>query len=296
MATVFNLVALFLCCAAAHYAPVETLILSYAVLGPAHYLTEISWLHDKGYFVSRPAVMLGACIIAVAALMVVHAPVYTDAIILAVLFGVGAAVLSRSAWIASQSALLGGVIGAAGAVYGLPAVVFVSVMVLTLGHVFGFTVLFVLNGAMRPQAIGDRLVSVVLLLGALSFVCLPVAMEGIGSGPSLLSLIFGDTIRVFNLADLHSLSSVVGFTAFAYAYHYMNWFLKTGRTGWHNMSRARGGLIVGVWGLSEICWISNPFYGFYLTLPLSIGHVILELPLNFLTIRKFTSFFRVSLR
>src|ERR1700675_3707157 len=30
--------------------PFEVFIGAYAVLGPLHYLTQISWLHDRGYF------------------------------------------------------------------------------------------------------------------------------------------------------------------------------------------------------------------------------------------------------
>lgn len=33
--------------------PFETLLLAYAVLGPLHYTTEISWLHDRNYFFPR---------------------------------------------------------------------------------------------------------------------------------------------------------------------------------------------------------------------------------------------------
>src|SRR5258707_1237696 len=33
--------------------PFELFLLAYAVLGPLHYLTEISWLHDKGYYTRR---------------------------------------------------------------------------------------------------------------------------------------------------------------------------------------------------------------------------------------------------
>lgn len=33
--------------------PFETLLLAYAVLGPLHYMTEISWLHDRNYFLPR---------------------------------------------------------------------------------------------------------------------------------------------------------------------------------------------------------------------------------------------------
>src|SRR5262245_29881005 len=33
--------------------PLELFLFSYAVLGPLHYLTEISWLHDRRYFALR---------------------------------------------------------------------------------------------------------------------------------------------------------------------------------------------------------------------------------------------------
>ena len=34
----------------AYFYPFETFLLAYAYLGPLHYLTEISWLHDRNYF------------------------------------------------------------------------------------------------------------------------------------------------------------------------------------------------------------------------------------------------------
>src|SRR6187551_589263 len=38
---------------AAFALPFELFLFAYAVLGPLHYLTEISWIHDRGYFVDR---------------------------------------------------------------------------------------------------------------------------------------------------------------------------------------------------------------------------------------------------
>lgn len=37
---------------AAFILPFEVFLVSYAVLGPLHYLTEISWLHDREYFLA----------------------------------------------------------------------------------------------------------------------------------------------------------------------------------------------------------------------------------------------------
>jgi hypothetical protein len=38
---------------AAFLLPFELFLFVYAVLGPLHYLTQISWLHDRDYFVPR---------------------------------------------------------------------------------------------------------------------------------------------------------------------------------------------------------------------------------------------------
>src|SRR5438552_6490474 len=43
---------LFSCCVAI-LLPFELFLIAYAVLGPLHYLTEISWLHDRNYYTAR---------------------------------------------------------------------------------------------------------------------------------------------------------------------------------------------------------------------------------------------------
>src|SRR3984885_2522166 len=45
-----NIVLMIISCVAAFLLPFELFLFSYAVLGPLHYLTEISWLHDRSYF------------------------------------------------------------------------------------------------------------------------------------------------------------------------------------------------------------------------------------------------------
>ena len=53
---------------AAFILPFEVFLLSYAILGPLHYLTEISWLHDRQYFSPKkldwvPLAVLGLLIL-----------------------------------------------------------------------------------------------------------------------------------------------------------------------------------------------------------------------------------------
>src|SRR3954466_13240722 len=45
-----NIALLLLSAGAAYVLPFEVFLFSYAVLGPLHYLTEISWLHERKYF------------------------------------------------------------------------------------------------------------------------------------------------------------------------------------------------------------------------------------------------------
>lgn len=46
----WNIALMFISCAAAFVMPFEVFLFAYAVLGPLHYLTEISWLHDRKYY------------------------------------------------------------------------------------------------------------------------------------------------------------------------------------------------------------------------------------------------------
>src|SRR5579859_2461246 len=45
-----NIGLMLVSCAVALYIPFELFLFAYAVLGPAHYLTEISWLEKRPFF------------------------------------------------------------------------------------------------------------------------------------------------------------------------------------------------------------------------------------------------------
>src|ERR1041385_2181332 len=53
--------------------PFELLLLSYVVLGPAHYATEISWLHDRKYFLPRRGIALVLALVAIVAALIDNA-------------------------------------------------------------------------------------------------------------------------------------------------------------------------------------------------------------------------------
>ena len=53
--------------------PFELLLLAYVVLGPAHYATEISWLHDRKYFLPQRGIALGLAAVAIVAAIIDNA-------------------------------------------------------------------------------------------------------------------------------------------------------------------------------------------------------------------------------
>jgi hypothetical protein len=53
--------------------PFELVLLSYVFLGPAHYLTEISWLHDRQYFLPHRGIALALVVVALAVSFVENA-------------------------------------------------------------------------------------------------------------------------------------------------------------------------------------------------------------------------------
>src|SRR3954462_9135471 len=53
--------------------PFELLLLSYVVLGPAHYASEISWLHDRKYFLPQRGIAIALAITAIIAALIDNA-------------------------------------------------------------------------------------------------------------------------------------------------------------------------------------------------------------------------------
>jgi hypothetical protein len=70
------------------------------------------------------------------------------------------------------------------------------------------------------------------------------------------------------------------FIAFAYTYHYLNWFSKTSVIGWHQVPRARVIVILIAWVASVALYLTDYSNGFRWLFLLSFLHVMLEFPLN----------------
>ena len=77
--------------------------------------------------------------------------------------------------------------------------------------------------------------------------------------------------------------AVMAFIAFAYTYHYLNWFSKTSIIQWHQIPRARSVAVVLVWLASVALFVYDYRLGLQWLFFLSFTHVALEFPLNHLT-------------
>jgi hypothetical protein len=68
--------------------------------------------------------------------------------------------------------------------------------------------------------------------------------------------------------------------AFAYTYHYLNWFSKTSVIKWHEISRVRTAAIIVLWLISLGVYAYDYQLGMITLYFLSVLHVMLEFPLN----------------
>ena len=104
-------------------------------------------------------------------------------------------------------------------------------------------------------------------------------------------------INVFHLSDIKKFdqdalpiifSSTTGimvmrFIAFAYTYHYLNWFSKTSIIKWHLVDRRYLIATLAIWITSIVVYAYDYHTGLKLLFFLSFLHVFLEFPLNIKT-------------
>ena len=79
---------------------------------------------------------------------------------------------------------------------------------------------------------------------------------------------------------------IMQFIAFAYTYHYLNWFSKTSIIQWHKTTKTKITTIIIIWILSVLLYYYNYKTGLYWLYLLSLTHVILEFPLNITSVKR----------
>jgi hypothetical protein len=300
---VLNIGLMLLSCGVAIFLPFELFLFAYAILGPAHYLTEISWLQKRHFFTrgKYDFWLLGtlAAMVSFAAPWSSHTAIFT-------LLALGAALvlmltgstLSRLLWFAPVVALALVLMDTTGF-----ATVLLALFVPTLIHVYLFTGFFMIYGALKERSRSGYLAFGVFLLCPL--VCWLVHPGSYTPNPHALSYYWNNKFSVLNMtllgidlphtaaqtrtALLQVFSSPAGlivmrFIAFAYTYHYLNWFSKTSIIRWHEVGAKRLIAITALWLGSIALYLYDFSIGFKFLLYLSLTHVYLEFPLNHISI------------
>jgi hypothetical protein len=299
-------------CAVALFVPFELFLFAYAVLGPAHYLTEISWLQKRNFFTKGPFDywILGG----LAVVLLVASPVFSKTFNQAEHFHT----MAELTVLALGAALVFMMTAKTGRrIFGLAAVVAVTlvsvnvsvfvtmllaVFIPTLTHVYVFTGFFMIYGALKERSKTGYLAFAVFLLCPVLYLVLDPArfgsskyvLESYWKHFSILNLAMLGIDQPQTVADLTAaiekvFSSRVGatvmrFIAFAYTYHYLNWFSKTSIIRWHQVPARRLIVIGGLWVASVGLYVYDYSLGFKVLFCLSFMHLYLEFPLNHLSI------------
>jgi hypothetical protein len=295
--------------------PFKLFVFSYAVLGPLHYITEINWLKKKSYFLEQPTSIrffVGVALL-VSLPVLLKTPLFSEFVEMPIVYQ-SANFVSKY----SNLLILTSLVAALGLVvykrfsqiYGLMSLVLIvlflalkfipgQILVLaafipTLIHVYIFTMLFMLFGALKSSEKTAYATIFLLALVPVFILILPIQQDTFwldNQTRGMFSTLGFDGFstkitKLFSSSDRPDQLAVFGlkiqiFISFAYTYHYLNWFSKTSIIGWNrNNSLLGNALIVVAWiGSVSLYFLENKL-GLALLFTLSLLHVLMEFPLN----------------
>jgi hypothetical protein len=305
--------------------PFEMFLFAYTVMGPLHYLTEISWLHDRNYYTKGKYDYLFLVALSIAVTLIFlgvlpNAPKGSAAMLTCLAFLAAPIFAFMGGFFARFGALAGAVVVS---VLLTPSYYYREIFGMflpTIVHVFIFTGIFILAGAVKGRSLSGVLSLLVFvgLIGSFflfhpaagyqaseyarnsygffqddgspvgSFVSLNLSLvRDLGlhdfgdPGPSLPQFVSGINEYLYH----HPVAlSLMAFIAFAYTYHYFNWFSKTSVIRWHLIPKRRLFVILAIWGVSIGLYAYDYVLGLKWLFFLSFAHVLLEFPLNHLTV------------
>jgi hypothetical protein len=308
----FNIGLILVSFAIALYLPFELFLFSYAILGPGHYLTEISWLQKRHFFTKGAydawvlaGLAAGPVFVTVFKLGPVQqaASSHTLATVIGLAFGSGLVFFLTEK---TSARVVGLALVAAVSLIAVNTSAFIALVLVmfvpTLIHVYVFTGFFIIFGALKERSVSGYITFICFLLcPLLYFLIHPAKFEpsnylvqaywhpfsavnrtllGLGT-PHSQAQMDENVRRVFS-SDTGLI--VMRFIAFAYTYHYLNWFSKTGIIKWHQAPVRRLSLIAVLWGACIVLYIYNYSVAVKVLFCLSFLHVFLEFPLNHMSI------------
>lgn len=269
--------------------PFELLLLSYVVLGPAHYFTEISWLHDRKYFLPHRGIAVALAILAIMAALIDNAAwfgvaMWTALVVCALLAATKSA--AEGTLLLIVAIALGAVMAFGGASFAV-----VGILIPTLVHVSLFTLVFMVLGALRASSRAQAALVVVYLVAiAVILIVPPTAEARIASFAKVGQEYFGNVApalsRLFSIPGLTLDTRLTSLLAFVYTYHYLNWFIKADVIRWADIPRSRLALVAAASIGSTALYFYDYAFGFTFLLALSLVHILLEFPLNSMALRQ----------
>lgn len=293
--------------------PFELFLFSYIVLGPLHYMTELSWLKERNFFAHSSSFwkilfLIGIVIVGLIMFMDLDTTLglmdHSDSIQVS---------LSRLllALIASAFTLAfflnrptkKGVLITIGVLSFLTGLLLstnfyfsliIGLFIPTLIHTTLFTGAFILDGALKSRSTSGVISFIVFIVCNLAFFVVPdidgrllqhaytqnIFLEG-----NFYSINQGLNAIIYSVSESFVLDSanglrIQGFIAFAYTYHYLNWFSKTEVIKWHKIPRAQLILAIAIWAVSIALHLVSVKLGIMFIALLSMLHVVMEFPLN----------------
>jgi hypothetical protein len=273
----------------AYLVPFEMLLLAYVVLGPAHYATEISWLHDRKYFLPQRSVAVALAALAIIAALIENASWFGF-----MMWGAFLLCALIAATTTPMQAVLFVIVAmgatAALAMHGASLAV-LGILLPTLIHVSLFTLVFMTLGAYRS---GSRVqwVLVALYLAAIAVILTapPSAATLIPSfakaGEDYFANVAPALGRLLGIPGLRLDTRLTSLLAFVYTYHYLNWFIKAEIIHWNRMTKGRLALVAAASAASTALYFYDYAFGFTVLLAFSLAHIVLEFPLNSLALRQ----------
>ncbi|MEA2920330.1 MAG: hypothetical protein QOF07_293 [Bradyrhizobium sp.] len=274
---------------AAYLVPFELLLLAYVVLGPAHYFSEISWLHDRSYFLPHRGIAVALAAIAVIAALIDNASWFGFA-----MWGtlIVCAMLAATASAAEGTLLFMIAIALAAVMYSSgSSFAVIGILIPTLIHVSLFTLVFMTLGAWRAKSrVQAALIAVYLLAIGVILLGPPTAGVRIAGFARAGQEYFGNVGpalgRLFGVRDLTLDTRLTSLLAFVYTYHYLNWFIKADVIRWTDIPRSRLVMVIAASAASTALYFYDYAFGFTFLLALSLVHILLEFPLNSLALRQ----------
>ncbi|WP_405207560.1 hypothetical protein [Aquimarina sp. LLG6339-5] len=311
----------------AYFLPFELFLMAYAILGPLHYFTEINWIRDKKYFVSNKnwiyVVLTCAMLLSIPTLFKLPIfdffkenkiieqirstiPAYLNSLFLMTLV-IAIALIGfknkKNQWFVIGTGVVLAILMHRFPLYHVVFGIFLPTII----HVYLFTLLFMWYGNLKKNnQIGYLNIGLMVLIPiTITFISVDQGLYNFSDDiksnyiennfhllnaniSKTLGLTDGSKFFFYEVLDL----KIQMFIAFAYTYHYLNWFSKTTIIGWHQkLTTKRSLLIITLWIISVCLYFYNYKIGLGLLLFCSLMHVFMEFPLNIVSIKEIGKYY-----